>query len=348
MGSRRQFIKTVSASSAGVLAATTMGVMQDAAARRPVVVVSEPTFSGPREMVKNSKILAIQNADGTETLGVVTTKGVIDVRTVAKKLKIMAPYTLDQLLQEGNAQGFYKVIASADKSGVPYLKESNITFGRLFQNPGKIVCVGLNYRAHADEVGMAPPRVPPLFNKFKNSLAAHNCLLQIPPPEVSYKLDYETELLIVIGKKMRNVPEADTLNYVAGYCTSNDFTSRDLQLELPGSQWMIGKTLDQYAPIGPYFVTADLVGNPNALQVQTWVNGEMRQNSNTSDFIHNTQKMLSYISTYWALEPGDIVFTGTPQGVIAGMPKDKQVWLKKGDVIVSSVEKLGELKFTLG
>ena len=348
MGSRRQFIKTVSASSAGVLAATTMGVMQDAAARRPVVVVSEPTFSGPREMVKNSKILAIQNADSTETLGVVTTKGVIDVRTVAKKLKILAPYTLDQLLQEGNAQGFYKVIASADKSGVPYLKESKITFGRLFKNPGKIVCVGLNYRAHADEVGMAPPRVPPLFNKFNNSLAAHNCLLQIPSPEVSYKLDYETELLIVIGKKMRNVPEADTLNYVAGYCTSNDFTSRDLQLELPGGQWMIGKTLDQYAPIGPYFVTADLVGNPNSLQVQTWVNGEMRQNSNTSDFIQNAQKLLSYISSYWTLEPGDIVFTGTPQGVIAGMPKDQQVWLKKGDVIVSSVEKLGELKFTLG
>ena len=146
---------------------------------------------------------------------------------------------------------------------------------------------------------------------------------------------------------MRNVPEAETLNYVAGYCTSNDFSSRDLQLETPSVQWMIGKTLDQYAPIGPYFVTSDLVGDPNKLQVKTWVNGELRQNSNTADFIHNTQKMLSYISTYWTLEPGDIIFTGTPQGVIAGMPKDKQVWLKKGDKIVSSVEKLGELKFTL-
>jgi 2-keto-4-pentenoate hydratase/2-oxohepta-3-ene-1,7-dioic acid hydratase in catechol pathway len=252
------------------------------------------------------------------------------------------------LLQEGNAAGFNKVVASADKSGVPYLKESDITFGRLFKNPGKIVCVGLNYRAHADEVGMAHPRVPPLFNKYNNSLAAHNCLLQIPPPEVSYKLDYETELLIVIGKQMRNVPMSDALSYVAGYCTSNDFSSRDLQLELPSGQWMIGKTLDQYAPIGPYMVTADLVGDPNKLQVQTFVNGEMRQNSNTADFIHNTQKMLSYISTYWTLEPGDIVFTGTPQGVIAGMPKDKQVWLKKGDKIVSRIEKLGDLQFTLG
>ena len=347
MSSRRQFIKTASAAGAGIVAASTVGVVQNVSAHETSVWGGD-IYTGPREMVKNSKILSILNADGSETMGVVTPKGVIDVRAVAKKLKISAPLTLDQLLQEGNAAGFNKVVASADKSGVPYLKESDITFGRLFKNPGKIVCVGLNYRAHADEVGMAHPRVPPLFNKYNNSLAAHNCLLQIPPPEVSSKLDYETELLIVVGKKMRNVPVSDALSYVAGYCNSNDFSSRDLQLELPSGQWMIGKTLDQYAPIGPYFVTADLVGDPNNLKVQTFVNGEMRQNSTTADFIHNTQKMLSYISTYWTLEPGDIVFTGTPQGVIAGMPKDKQVWLKKGDKVVSRIEKLGDLQFTLG
>ena len=330
MSSRRQFMKTVSASGAGIVAATTMGVMQDASAH-PTSIWGGDVYSGPHQMVRNSKILSIKNADGTETLGVVTPKGVIDVRAVAKKLKIAAPLTLDQLLQEGNAGGFNKVVAGADRSGVPYLDESKITFGRLFKNPGKIICVGLNYRAHADEIGMARPSVPPLFNKYNNSLTAHDCVLEIPPPDISYKLDYETELLIVVGKKMRNVPVSEALNYVAGYCTSNDFSSRDLQLELPSSQWMIGKTLDQYAPIGPYFVTSDLVGDPNNLKIQTFVNGEMRQNSNTSDFIHNTQAMLSYISKYWALEPGDIVFTGTPEGVILGMPKDKQVWLKKGD-----------------
>ncbi|MBT8593523.1 fumarylacetoacetate hydrolase family protein [Polynucleobacter paneuropaeus] len=347
MSSRRQFMKTVSASGAGIVAASTMGLMQEASAH-PTSQWGGVIYNGPHEMVKNCKILTIMNADGTESMGVVTPKGVIDVRTVAKKLKIAAPITLDQLLQEGNAAAFNKVVAGADKSGVPYLDESKITYGRLFVNPGKIVCVGLNYREHANEIGMAHPRVPPLFNKYNNSLTSHNCILRIPPPEVSYKLDYETELLIVIGKRMRNVPEAETLNYVAGYCTSNDFSSRDLQLETPSVQWMIGKTLDQYAPIGPYFVSADRVGDPNKLQVQTYVNGQIRQNSNTADFIHNTQKMLSYISTYWALEPGDIVFTGTPQGVILGYPKDKQVWLKKGDVVVSVVEKLGELKFTLG
>ncbi|OWS70497.1 5-oxopent-3-ene-1,2,5-tricarboxylate decarboxylase [Polynucleobacter campilacus] len=299
-------------------------------------------------MVKNAKILSIKNGDGSETMGVFSAKGVIDIRAVAKKLNIAAPYTLDQLLQEGNVTAFNKVVAGAEKSGVPYLAESKIRYGRLFKSPGKIICVGINYRQYAEEVGVPKSAVPALFNKYDNSLAAHQCVLEIPPPEVSYKLDYETELLVVIGKRGRNIPESEALNYVAGYCTANDFTSRDLQLDLPGGQWMMGKTLDQYAPIGPNFVTADIVGDPNNLQIQTLVNGEIRQNSNTSDFIHNVQKLLAYISTYWALEPGDIIFTGTPQGVIANMPKDQQVWLKKGDVVTSVVEKLGELKFTLG
>ena len=214
-------------------------------------------------------------------------------------------------------------------------------------NPSKIVCVGLNYRRHAQEVGMKAPSVPILFNKYNNSLAGQNCTIKLVPKEVAYKFDYETELLIVIGKSARNVSEAEALNYVAGYCTSNDFSARDAQLELPGGQWMIGKTMDNFAPIGPYFVSADLVGDPNNLKIQTRVNGEVRQDWSTNDFIFNTQQMISYISKFWTLEPGDIIFTGTPQGVIAGMPKDKQVWLKAGDEIVSSIEKLGDLKFRL-
>jgi 2-keto-4-pentenoate hydratase/2-oxohepta-3-ene-1,7-dioic acid hydratase in catechol pathway len=172
-------------------------------------------------------------------------------------------------------------------------------------------------------------------------------VITLPPKEISTKLDYETELLFVIGKPCRNVAESDALDYVAGYCTSNDFSARDLQLELPAGQWMIGKTLDNFAPIGPYFVSADLVGDPNNLKLQTFVNGELRQSSNTSDFIFNIQKIIAYISKHWTLEPGDIIFTGTPQGVIAGKPKDEQVWLKAGDQVVSIIEKLGELRFSL-
>ena len=341
MTARRNFLKSSTLVGAGLVAA---GSSQMSQAATPE---SKP-YTGPFKMVSNAKILSMRNSDGSETMGVVTEKGVIDVRAVAKKMHIQAPHTLEELLQKGNADGFAAVIKAAPTSGVPLLDESSITHGRLFVNPSKIVCVGLNYKAHADEVKMKRPEVPPFFNKYNNSLTSHNCILKIPEKEVSYKLDYETELLIVIGKEMRNVAPADTLNYVAGYCTSNDFSSRDLQLETPSVQWMIGKTLDQYLPIGPYFVSSDLVGDPNNLQLKTYVNGELRQNSNTSDFIHNTQAMLAYISKFWTLQPGDIVLTGTPQGVILGMPKDKQVWLKKGDVVVSSIEKLGDLKFTLG
>ena len=298
-------------------------------------------------MPKNAKLLAIKHADGSESLGAVVEGGVIDLRATAKKLGLHAPSTVDELLRSGHADVLARIVAGAKSSGVPLLAESGITHGRLFINPGKIICVGLNYRQHAKEIGMPEPRVPPLFSKFNNALAAHDCVISLPPKEISTKFDYETELLIVIGKPCRNVAESDALDYIAGYCTSNDFSARDLQLELPAGQWMIGKTLDNFAPIGPYFVGAELVGDPNNLKLETRVNGELRQSSNTSDFIFNTQQMVAYISKHWTLEPGDIIFTGTPQGVIAGKPKDSQVWLKAGDRVVSTIEKLGELKFRL-
>jgi 2-keto-4-pentenoate hydratase/2-oxohepta-3-ene-1,7-dioic acid hydratase in catechol pathway len=150
-----------------------------------------------------------------------------------------------------------------------------------------------------------------------------------------------------MGKKARNVSETDALNYVAGYCTAHDFSARDLQLETPSVQWMIGKTLDSFGPIGPYFVSADVLGDPNNLTIQTHVNGEERQSSNTSYMIFSPQKLIAYITKMWTLEPGDIIWSGTPQGVILGYPKEKQVWLKAGDEIVSSIERLGELKFKL-
>ena len=173
---------------------------------------------------------------------------------------------------------------------------------------------------------------------------------KLPPRDVAYKFDYETELLVVIGKQARDVPEAEALNYVAGYCTAHDFSARDLQLETPSVQWMIGKTLDDFGPIGPYFVSADLVGDPNNLKLETHethVNGELRQSSNTSRMIFNPQKLIAYITRMWTLEPGDIIWSGTPEGVILGYPKEKQVWLKAGDEIQSSIEKLGALKFKL-
>ena len=280
-------------------------------------------------------------------MGIVKPDGVIDVRRVAHKLGIAAPLILDELLQQGRAAALQQVIIGAAHSGVPMVRESEIQYGRLFRHPGKIICVGLNYAAHAREIGVPPPSVPPLFNKYDNALAAHKSIIKLPPRDVSYKFDYETELLIVIGKAARNISQETALDCVAGYCTAHDLSARDLQLELPSAQWMAGKTLDGFGPIGPYFVTSDLAGDPNAMVIETKVNGEVRQSSNTSDFIHNTQAMVSYISKLWTLEPGDIIFTGTPQGVILGKPKDKQVWLKAGDQISSRVGDLGELHVTL-
>jgi 2-keto-4-pentenoate hydratase/2-oxohepta-3-ene-1,7-dioic acid hydratase in catechol pathway len=204
--------------------------------------------------------------------------------------------------------------------------------------------VGLNYRRHAREVNLPIPNQPVLFNKYNNALSPHNGAIKLPI-EVAKKFDYETELVIVIGRNARNVSEPDAPSHVAGYCTGNDFSARDLQFDT-GGQWMVGKTPDQFAPLGPYLVTADQV-NADKLQIECRVNGETRQSSNTDDFIFSTGQVVSYISRHMTLRPGDIIFTGTPEGVILGYPKEKQVWLKPGDKIACKVEKLGELRFEL-
>ena len=308
-------------------------------------------YGGPHEMPTGVTLLAMRHADGAETLGArLGDDTVLDVRSASQLLGMPAPLTLEELLREGNARGLNELIAAAQTSrraDPALVKESSITYGRLFTSPGKIVCIGLNYRAHAAETSLKLPSVPILFNKYNNALAAHNCAITLPPREVSYKFDYETELLIVIGRSARNVPEAEALNYVAGYCTAHDFSARDLQLETPSVQWMIGKTLDNFGPIGPYFVSADRVGDPNNLKIETYVNGERRQSSNTSFMIFNPQKLIAYITRMWTLEPGDIIWSGTPEGVILGYPKEKQVWLKAGDEIVSTIDRLGSLRFKL-
>lgn len=343
MSSRRGFLKTAGTLTAGIAATSAAS-----AAGQPASGAKK--YTGPHEMPTGVTLLAMRNADGTETLGAKTAKGIVDIRTASKLLDIAAPVTMAELLGEGNAGGLNRLIAAAQSSPKgrgAIVDESAITHGRLFTNPGKIVCIGLNYRAHAAEAQMKLPNVPILFNKYNNALAGHNCTIKLPPRDVSYKFDYETEMLIVIGKKARNVSEADALNYVAGYCTSQDFSSRDLQLETPAGQWMVGKTLDDYGPIGPYFVSADVVGDASNLKIETYVNGERRQSSNTSYMLFNPQQLVAYISKMWTLEPGDIIFSGTPEGVIVGYPKDKQVWLKAGDEITSSIEKLGDLKMKL-
>src|SRR5579864_7640072 len=258
--------------------------------------------------------LLTMRRDGEFRLGVKTRKGILDVGAPASILHMYAPATVDDLLQDEDGPSLNAVVDAAlqsDHTKKAFVDEQSIEYGPVVTRPEKIVCVGLNYRRHAKEVNMAIPSQPVLFNKFNNALSAHDQPIKLPV-EVATKFDYETELVIVMGKKAKNVSEADALSYVAGYCTGNDFSARDLQFDR-GGQWMIGKTPDQFAPLGPYLVTADQV-NPDKLAIQCWVNGELRQSSNTDDFIFNTAQMVSYISRYMTLTPGDIIFTGTPEG----------------------------------
>jgi 2-keto-4-pentenoate hydratase/2-oxohepta-3-ene-1,7-dioic acid hydratase in catechol pathway len=203
--------------------------------------------------------------------------------------------------------------------------------------PGKIICIGLNYRRHAEESGMPVPTSPIIFSKFLNALAASGD--EVPLPAVTAQPDYEAELVAVIGRAARNVSEADALDYVWGYTNGNDFSARDLQTLT--SQWLLGKTLDRFGPIGPWLVSRDEAGDPAEMAIQCTVNGDVRQSSSVGDMVFSVPELVSYISRHFQLDPGDIIFTGTPEGVADGRPD--QPWLKPGDEVVVEVGTLGRL-----
>ena len=302
--------------------------------------------NGPRGLARGLTLLTLVR-DGAPRLAAKTVQGILDVGEAAKLLRLPAPATLDDMLQREEGAAVNAVVKAALETSAAkaaFLEEGGLAYGPVVTRPEKIVCVGLNYRRHAEEVGAPIPAQPVIFSKFNNALNHHQGTIRLPV-EVARQFDYEAELVIVMGKTARNVSEADALSCVAGYCTGNDFTARDLQFET-GGQWLAGKTPDGFAPIGPYLVTADQV-DPDDLKIECRVNGETRQSSSTSDFIFGSRKMISYISHLFTLRPGDLVFTGTPQGVIQGKPKEQRVWLRAGDRIACSLEKLGELAFTL-
>jgi 2-keto-4-pentenoate hydratase/2-oxohepta-3-ene-1,7-dioic acid hydratase in catechol pathway len=347
-GGRREFLKAAAGASLAGVAIAATGARASLKDDDATLTRRRKRSAMAGEMPRGMTLLSIRSKYG-DTLGVKTDRGILDVRRATLALHLPVPLTLDDLLQQGGAPELARLVAAAQKSRRTdnlYVDEAQITHGRLFADPGKIVCIGLNYRDHAKEAGEKVPAVPILFNKYNNALTSHGATIRLPT-DVATKFDYEVELLVVIGKRAHNVTVEDASKYIAGYCSSNDFSARDLQLELDGHQWMIGKTLDDFAPIGPYFVCADLVEDPNNLNIECRVNGETRQHSNTSSLVYNTDFLVSYISRHFPLEAGDLIFTGTPPGVILGMPKEQQVWLKAGDQIACSVGNLGELRFTL-
>jgi 2-keto-4-pentenoate hydratase/2-oxohepta-3-ene-1,7-dioic acid hydratase in catechol pathway len=207
-------------------------------------------------------------------------------------------------------------------------------------DPQKIVCVGLNYRDHAAESGAALPKEPVLFSKFATALIGHGEAIVLPP--VSREVDYEAELVLVVGKTGRNIPEGEALGYLAGYTVGHDVSARDWQLKKDGRQWLAGKTFDTFAPTGPVLVTADEVPDPHNLAISLRLNGRTMQSSNTGQMIFGAAALLAYISQVVTLHPGDLVFTGTPSGV--GMArKPEPIFLKAGDVVEVEIERLGVL-----
>lgn len=204
--------------------------------------------------------------------------------------------------------------------------------------PGKILAIGLNYRDHAAEGGHEVPAAPLIFAKLSNSLTAHNAPIFLPT--ISTQIDYESELAIIIGKRAQQVSEAEAMEYVFGYAPFNDVTARDLQIG--DGQWIRGKGLDSFAPLGPYITTRDEITDPHNLKIEGRLNGQVMQSSNTCNLIFGVPYLIAYISQAITLEPGDVIATGTPPGI--GMFKQPPIFLKEGDVFEVGIERLGTLR----
>ncbi|ASS96829.1 fumarylacetoacetate hydrolase family protein [Peribacillus simplex] len=203
--------------------------------------------------------------------------------------------------------------------------------------PDKIICVGLNYFDHCKETGMEPPDSPVIFSKYANAIAGHNDAIEIPIN--STEVDFEAELAFVIGREAKHVSEEEAYDYVFGYTIMNDISARDLQFQ--DGQWSRGKTADTFAPFGPVVVTHEEVGDPHNLAISLELNGEIMQDSNTSNLIFTVPKIISFLSQSMTLKPGDLIATGTPPGV--GMGRNPKIWLKNGDRMNVSIERIGTL-----
>ncbi len=290
-----------------------------------------------------ARLANLRTIDGY-ALGLESEGGVVDVTATAAKLGLPAPRDIDDLLQTGSGAQVRAVrdaIAEQPGSAVT-VTDALVQFAPLVTRPQKIICIGFNYRKHAEETHTDIPKAPPLFAKFHNALNHHKGIVTLPTAVDSH-FDYETELVIVFGRRCRNVSKDDALDYVAGYTIGNDVSARTLQQQTP--QLTAGKISDGFAPIGPWLVTRDRVADPNNLRLETYLNKEQKQNWTTKDMIYDCRTLIEFVAGIMTIEPGDVLFTGTPQGVILGekLPAMMRRWLKPGDEVVSVIEGLGEL-----
>ena len=261
-------------------------------------------------------------------LGLCTDSGICDLTAAG------FAYRMDEVIAGKGAEELTEFAARLDLPPV-----AAPLFANVVNRTGKLVCVGLNYKAHADGVDMGSFQTPPLFSKFADSLVPTGASVELPAWELSY--DYEAELVIVMGKTAWNIREDEALDYVFGYTCGNDLSCRDPQKRT--SQWLIGKAMPGFGPCGPCITTKDALDPKAGVAIRSYVNGELRQNGSTADMIYDCAKIISYASKYIRLEPGDLIFTGTPSGVALEQRQDKRRWLEKGDRVDVEIEGVGTL-----
>lgn len=261
--------------------------------------------------------------------GVKTSGGIVDITALG------FPAEMNDIISDESA---LNRIEAAVKSAEP-VDEAKIRFGNITE-PAKIVCVGLNYTDHAEETGGTAPEYPVFFSKFNDALHPAGEAVALPPWQRSY--DYEAELVIVVGKHAYNVSEDDAFEHMFGFACGNDLSARDAQFL--SSQWLSGKSFPASGPAGPYIVTRDeLDPDRDALSIICCRNGETVQSGNTENMIFSCRSILSWASRFFELAPGDLIFTGTPAGVILGKPKGSRDWLKPGETVSVKIEGIGEL-----
>lgn len=275
----------------------------------------------------------LQTEAGPKLVGVNLDGHYVDLCDVDVKL----PATLHEVLQtpDGLTNAAHALAAGMIKG--PFVTGTPLP---PITRPGKVICIGLNYRDHAEESGLPIPTEPVVFNKFSQCVVGPESPVVLPA--VATQVDYEAELVLIVGKRGKNISRKDAWSYIAGYTIGNDVSARDWQIGRPGGQWLLGKTPDTFAPLGPWLVTADEVGDARGLRIQLRLNGRTMQDSTTKELIFGMDEILAHLSQLTTLEPGDVIFTGTPPGV--GMARKPPVFLQPGDVMEVEIEGFGVLR----
>jgi 2-keto-4-pentenoate hydratase/2-oxohepta-3-ene-1,7-dioic acid hydratase in catechol pathway len=286
------------------------------------------------------RLATIQILEGSRPLpgsraAVVEGHAYVDLHATNPSLSV----NMRELLGGGPA-ALSKALEAARSPDAVRIDAAHVKLSPPIPDPPKIICLGLNYRDHAIESGATIPKEPILFSKYATALIADGDTIVLPP--VSREVDYEAELVIVVGRRGRNIRPQEAMSFVAGYTIGHDVSARDWQLKKEGKQWMVGKTFDTFAPTGPVIVTPDELTDPHRLPIRLRLNSQTMQDSNTSQMIFDVPSILAYLSQVFTLEPGDLIFTGTPPGV--GFARKPPVFLKAGDVVEVEIEGIGVLR----